>query len=58
MKLLEPKSQADVLRNRREVLEHVRGMTAAMKLEKPRPAAPMQMKFSFENARRTTNANS
>lgn len=48
MKLIEPKSQADVLRNRVAILEYVRGLTAAAKLFKPRPAVPLQMRFPFE----------
>lgn len=49
MKIIEPKSQADVLRNRASILEHIRGITAAMRLEKLRPAA-LQMRFPFETA--------
>jgi len=48
--VIEPKSQPDVLRNRQIILEHIRGLTAAARLEKPRPAGPLQMRFPFEAA--------
>ena len=46
--IVKPKSQADVLRNRAAILEHVRGMTQRRRNLKPRPAVPLQMRFPFE----------
>jgi len=50
--LVKPSGFVDVDRNHRVVLEHIRGLTAALRLEKPRPAGPHQMSFPFEWAAR------
>ena len=50
--LVKPNGLVDVDRNRRVVLEHIRGITAALRLEKRRPAGPHQMSFPFEWAAR------